>query len=121
MKKHFNFCVVNNNNNKVYVSNSYIDFRPAFESCLVDVDINISNNRVITIEGFEKKYSLAFEKININDLNEPVESEYIKHHPGLRLSGIQFIKPYDYVNGWFAYKRKHSKTIVMNKFILEII
>ena len=121
MKKHFKFCVVNSRNNEVYVSDSYIDFQPVYESFLVDVDININDNGVLTIEGFEKEYSISFEKTNINDLDKPAESKYIKHYPGFKLFGIQFTKPYDYVQGWFAYEQKQPKTIIMNKFMFEII
>lgn len=119
--KHFKFCIVDNRNNKVYVSDNFINFLPARESFLVDVDINISNNGVLTIKGYEKEYSLAFDKININNLNKPVEREYIKHYPGFKLFGIQLVKPYDYVYGWFAYEHKHFKTIIINKFEFEII
>ena len=88
---------------------------------MVDTNVNIGDNGVLTIEGYEKEYSLAFDKININNLNKPVEREYIKHYPGFKLFGIQFVKPYDYVYGWFAYEQKHFKTIIMNKFVFEII
>ena len=70
---------------------------------------------------YEKEYSISFEKTNINDLDKPVESNYVKHDKGFKLFGIQFTKPYDYVYGWFAYEQKHFKTIIMNKFVLEII
>ena len=40
---------------------------------------------------------------------------------GFKLFGIQFTKPYDYVYGCFAYEQKHFKTIIMNKFVFEII
>jgi hypothetical protein len=121
MKKHFKFCVIDSRNNEVYASDNYIDFKPAFESLLIDVDININDNGVMTIEGHEKEYSISFEKTNINDLDKPVESKYIKHYPGFKLFGIQFTKPYDYVQGWYAYEQKHPKTIIMNKFMFEII
>lgn len=121
MKKHFNFCVIYSRNNEVYASDNHIDFRPAFESLLVDVDININDNGVMTIEGHEKEYSISLEKTNINDLDKPVESKYIKHYPGFKLFGIQLLKPYDYVKGWFAYENTNPKTIVMNKFMFEII
>ena len=121
MKEHFNFCVVDSTNNKVYVSDNFIDFRPAFESLLVDTDINIGDNGVLTIEGYEKEYSISFENTNINELDKPVDSKYIKHYSGFKLFGIQFTKPYDYVKGWFAYEEKHPKTIIMNKFMFEII
>lgn len=121
MKKHFKFCVIDSKNNEVYASDNYIDFKPAFESLLIDVDININDNGVMTIEGHEKEYSISFEKTNINDLDNPVESKYIKHYRGFKLFGIQLRKPYDYVQGWFAYEQKHPKTIIMNKFMFEII
>lgn len=121
MKKHFTFCVIDSRNNEVYASDNYIDFQPAYESFLVDVDININDNGVMTIEGHEKEYSISFEKTNINDLNKPVESKYIKHYSGFNLFGFQIRKPYDYVQGWFAYEQKHPKTIIMNKFMFEII
>ena len=112
---------MNNSSNKVYVSDNFINFLPARESFLFDVNINISHNGVLTIEGYEKEYSIAFDKININNLNKSVEREYIKHYPGFKLFGIQFAKPYDYVYGWFVYKQKHFKTIIMNEFVFEII
>ena len=121
MKTHFKFCVVNNSTNKVYVSDNFINFHPAFELLLVDTDVNIGDNGVLTIEGYEKEYSISFEKTNINDLDKPVESNYVKHDKGFKLFGIQFTKPYDYVYGWFAYEQKHFKTIIMNKFVFEII
>ena len=122
MKTHFKFCVVNNSSNKVYVSDNFINnFHPAFELFLVDTDVNIGDNGVLTIEGYEKEYSISFEKTNINGLDKPVESNYVKHDKGFKLFGIQFAKPYDYVYGWFAYEQKHFKTIIMNKFVLEII
>ena len=54
-------------------------------------------------------------------LDKPVETKYIKHYPGFKLFGIQFTKSYDYVYGWFAYEQKHFKSIIMNKFVFEII
>ena len=60
-------------------------------------------------------------KANINDLDKPVETKYIKHYPGFKLFGLQFTKPSDYVYGWFAYEQKHFKTIIINKFVFEII
>ena len=83
--------------------------------------VYVSDNGVLRIEGYKNEYSISFEKTNINDLDKPVEREYIKHYPGFKLFGIQFTKPYDYVNGWFVYKQKHFKTIIMNKFMFEII
>ena len=62
MKKHFKFCVINSRNNEVYASDNYIDFQPVYESLLIDVDININDNGVMTIEGHEKEYSISFEK-----------------------------------------------------------
>ena len=83
--------------------------------------VYVSDNGVLTIEGYKNEYSISFKKTNINDLDKPVETKYIKHYPGFKLFGIQFTKPYDYVYGWFAYEQKHFKTIIMNKFVFEII
>ena len=84
--------------------------------------VYVSYNGVLRIEGYKNEYSISFEKkTNINDLDKPVETKYIKHYPGFKLFGIQFTKSYDYVYGWFSYEQKHFKTIIMNKFVFEII
>lgn len=61
--------------------------------------VYVSDDGVLRIEGYKNEYSISFEKTNINDLDKPVESNYVKHDKGFKLFGIQFTKPYDYVYG----------------------
>jgi hypothetical protein len=57
---------------------------------------------------------------NILKENEPHESS-IRHNKGFSLFGFYFIKPYDYVYGWYALKETKHKNIVMNKYKIETV
>lgn len=105
----------------IYVSNESIPVRPAFDTCLRNVTINIDESGVAEINGDEIQYEFSFERQKISELeNEPYENS-IKHNRGFRLFGFYLIKPYDYVYGWYALKETKPKKIVMNKYKIEIL
>lgn len=120
MKLYYNYCSVYKDT--VCVSNKPISIRPAFDTYLrrVAIDIN-EESGVAEIVGDEIQYEFSFERQKINELeNEPCESS-IRHNKGFSLFGFYFIKPYDYVYGWYALKETKLKKIVMNKYKIETV
>ena len=119
MKLYYNHCSIYKDT--VYVSNKPISVRPAFDTHLNRVVIDIDESGVAEIIGDEIQYEFCFERQKLNELeNEPHESS-IKHNKGFSLFGFYFIKPYDYVYGWYRLKETKFKKILMNKYKIEVV
>lgn len=118
MKLYYNYCSVYRDT--VYVSNNPIMVKPAFDTYLKHVTIDINESGVAEIIGDEIQYEFSFEPQKLDELeNEPRESS-IKHNKGFSLFGFYLIKPYDYVYGWYALKETKRKKIIMNKYKIEL-
>lgn len=106
----------------VFLSESNLYCRPAFETYLENVIVNINDNGVIDICGDEVQYDIVFNKTKISDLNETPQENYINHYKGFKLFGFYLIKPYDYVKpGWYRLKERKTKRITINKYKLEVV
>lgn len=106
----------------VFLSESKLSCRPAFETYLENVIVNINDNGVIDICGDEIQYDIVFTKTKISDLNETPQENYINHYKGFKLFGFYLIKPYDYVKpGWYRLKERKTKRITINKYKIEVI
>lgn len=106
----------------VFLSESKLSCRPAFETYLENVTVNINDNGVIDICGDEVQYDIVFNKTKISDLNEAPQENYINHYKGFKLFGFYLIKPYDYVKpGWYRLKERKTKRIIINKYKLEVV
>ena len=110
-------CVINDD--VVFLSESKLSCRPAFETYLENVTVNIDNNGVMDICGDEVQYDFVFNKTKISDLNESPQENYIDHYKGFKLFGFYLIKPYHYVkSGWYRLKERKPKRIIINKYKL---
>lgn len=119
MELYYNYCSIYKDT--VCVSNKPISVRPAFDTYLKQVAIDIKESGVAVITGEEIQYEFSFERQKLDELdNEPHESS-IRHNKGFSLFGFYFIKPYDYVYGWYALKETKHKNIVMNKYKIETV
>ena len=106
----------------VFLSESNLYCRPAFETYLENVIVNINDNGVIDICGDEVQYDIVFNKTKISDLNETPQENYINHYKGFKLFGFYLIKPYEYVKpGWYRLKERKTKRITINKYKLEVV
>ena len=106
----------------VFLSESKLSCRPAFETYLENVIVKINDNGVIDICGDEVQYDIVFNKTKISDLNETPQENYINHYKGFKLFGFYLIKPYDYVKpGWYRLKERKTKRITINKYKLEVV
>ena len=106
----------------VFLSESKLSCRPAFETYLENVTVNINDNGVIDICGDEVQYDIVFNKTKISDLNETPQENYINHYKGFKLFGFYLIKPYDYVKpGWYILKERKPKRIIINKYKLDFV
>ena len=106
----------------VFLSESKLSCRPAFETYLENVIVNINDNGVIDICGDEVQYDIVFNKTKISDLNETPQENYINHYKGFKLFGFYLIKPYDYVKpGWYRLKERKTKRITINKYKLDFV
>lgn len=106
----------------VFLSESKLSCRPAFETYLENVTVNINDNGVIDICGDEVQYDIVFNKTKISDLNETPQENYINHYKGFKLFGFYLIKPYDYVKpGWYRLKERKTKRITINKYKLDFV
>lgn len=106
----------------VFLSESKLSCRPAFETYLENVTINIDDNGVIDICGDEVQYDFTFNKTKISDLNNSPQENYINHYKGFKLFGLYLIKPYDYVkSGWYRLKERKPKRITINKYKLDFV
>lgn len=104
----------------VFLSESKISCRPAYETYLENVTVNIDDNGVaVDISGDEVLFDYAFEKTRISDLKEMPQEKYIKHYKGLKIFGFYLIKPYDYVKGLYRLKERKPKRIIINKYKLD--
>lgn len=121
--KTFNYphCVISND--IVYVSVDKITGRPAFDTYLENVKINIDDNGVMDIYGDEIQFGLNFHKEKLSDIDGgEIQENYIEHHNGVKIFGFYLIKPYDYVpRGWYRYKERKQKRIILNKYKLEFV
>lgn len=115
----YNYCSIYKDT--VCVSNEPISIRPAFDTYMINVTIDIDNNGVAEINGNEIQYKFSFEHQKLDELeNEPHENS-IKHNQGFSLFGFYFVKPYDYVHHWYRLKETKHKNIVMNKYKIETV
>ncbi len=106
----------------VFLSESKLSCRPAFETYLENVTVNIDDNGVMDICGDEIQYDFTFNKTKISDLNESPQENYINHYKGFKLFGFYLIKPYDYVkSGWYRLKERKQKRIIINKYKLNFV
>ena len=106
----------------VFLSENKLSCRPAFETYLENVIVNINDNGVMDICGDEVQYDIVFNKTKISDLNETPQENYINHYKGFKLFGFYLIKPYDYVKpGWYRLKERKTKRIIINKYKLEVV
>ena len=106
----------------VFLSESKLSCRPAFETYLENVTVNINDNGVIDICGDEVQYDIVFIKTKISELNEDPQENYINHYKGFKLFGFYLIKPYDYVKpGWYRLKERKPKRITINKYKLDFV
>ena len=114
-------CVISND--IVYVSIDKITCRPAFDTYLENVKINIDNNGVMDIYGDEIQFGVNFHKEKLSDMDGgEIQENYIKHYNGIKLFGVYLIKPYDYVpQGWYRYKERKQKRFILNKYKLEFM
>ena len=115
----YKHCVINDD--KVLLSDSKISFRPAFETYLENVIININDNGVIDIYGDKVQCDIVFSKTKISDLDSDPEEDYINHYKGFKLFGFYLIKPYNYVKGWYKLKERKPKRIILNKYKIEVV
>ena len=113
-------CVINDD--VVFLSESKLSCRPAFETYLENVTVNIDDNGVMDICGDEVQYDFVFNKTKISDLNNSPQENYINHYKGFKLFGFYLIKPYDYVkSGWYRLKERKPKRITINKYKLDFV
>lgn len=106
----------------VFLSESKLSCRPAFETYMENVTVSIDDNGVaVDISGDEVLFDYAFEKTRISDLTEMPEEKYIKHCKGLKIFGFYLIKPYDYVKGLYRLKERKPKRIIINKYKLDFV
>lgn len=106
----------------VFLSESKLSCRPAFETYLENVTVNIDDNGVaVDISGDEVLFDYAFEKTRISDLKEMPQEKYIKHYKGFKIFGFYLIKPYDYVKGLYSLKERKPKRIIINKYKLDFV
>ena len=106
----------------VFLSESKLSCRPAFETYLENVTVNINDNGVIDICGDEVQYDIVFIKTKISELNEDPQENYINRYKGFKLFGFYLIKPYDYVKpGWYRLKERKPKRITINKYKLDFV
>ena len=113
-------CVITQNN--VYLSVDKLSCKPAFDTYLVNVKIDIDENGLLDIYGDEVQFGLNFHKEKLTDMDAIPQDDEIIHYKGLKLFGFYLIKPYDYVpQGWYELKERKSKRIILNKYKLEFI
>ena len=106
----------------VFLSESKLSCRPAFETYLENVTVNIDDNGIaVDISGDEVLFDYALEKTRISDLKEMPQENYIKHCKGLKIFGFYLIKPYDYVKGCYRLKERKPKRIIINKYKLDFV
>ena len=103
----------------VFLSESKLSCRPAFETYLENVTVNIDDNGVMDISGDEVQFDLNFNKAKLSDMIETPQDNYIEHYKGLKIFGFYLIKPYDYVKaGWYRLKERKHKRLIINKYKL---
>ena len=116
----YNYCVLTND--VIYLSEEKITCRPAFDTCLENVNIDIYDNGIAELCGDEILFGFNFDKHKLSDIDEMPQDDYIKHYKGFKLFGFYLIKPYDYVPaGWYKIKERKPKKIILNKYKIVFI
>lgn len=116
----YNYCVLTND--VIYLSEEKITCRPAFDTYLENVNIDIYDNGIAEICGDEILFCFNFDKHKLSDIDEIPHNSEIKHNSGVKLFGFYLIKPYDYVPaGWYELKDRKQKKIILNKYKIVFI
>lgn len=123
MDTHYDYCVINKEDNTItlYNKDKYFDIHPLYVNILLDVNISFDERNNLVIEGNPLIFELVFHKTPVDELEHKPCNKYIKqYNPGwfARLFGI---KPYKYVEGWWAYLSETTVTYIFNKYQIELI
>jgi hypothetical protein len=116
LKEHYNYAILKKDNYLLLTDNFIIHGNYINDRFLTDVFIEIKNG-ILYLHAKEHDIKFTLNKIKVKDLKEKPSIHDIKISKGCKWLGI---KPYEYVEGWYAIPGKKEFNIIMNKFTIEI-
>lgn len=123
MDTHYDYCVINKGDNTItlYNNDKYLDIYVLDVNILLDVNISFDERNNLVIEGNPLIFELSTCRTPVDELEHTPRKKYIKqYNPGwfAKLFGI---KPYTYVEGWWAYLSETTVTYILNKYQIKLI
>lgn len=113
----FGYAVISDNNNVYLFNESVIDYSCSRDYALVNVEVLIDKAGLLHIKGDQLIWRLTIDKINVDDIEEPVSDKSIKHSKGNKFFGI---KPRSYVEGWYRLKNPKPAKYILSNFKIII-
>ena len=120
----FDWCIINIEEHFIHFFNKT---RHTFNhgvdtSVMIDVGFFIDDMNIIHISGKELIWEYSDKPINVDDLklNQQPADISIKHSDEIKLFGITFSKPFDYIEGWYALRKTNNVSYIFNWYEYNI-
>lgn len=112
----YKWCLIKKNNVVYLYNTSFVNFDCKEDvAALFDVTVYMDDRGALHISGHELVWEFREEKTNVNSLTDKPAVNYIKHDNGVNWLGI---KPYDYVQGWYALEDTVPIQYILNFYTL---
>lgn len=123
MDTHYDYCVINRRDNTItlYNKDKFLDIYLLDSNVLLDVNISFNERNDLVIEGTPLIYELATCRTPVDELVHKPCKKYIKQYNPGWFARIFGVKPYTYVEGWWAYLCETTITYILNKYQIKLI
>lgn len=116
MDQKYKYCLIKTSNNEINLfNNSELIGDCKKDHYLTDVVVEIKENGLCTINGFEHEFHYTNERIRIEDL------PYMPRKGDIKKSKPLFGEPYEYVIGHYAYPHMIPVSFIISNYIIRIV
>ena len=113
----FRYGIITPDKEIILFNNSIVNHSMLNDESFLNVEVLIDKSGLLHFKGEKFLYNLTIDKINVEELDEPVLEKYILYSKGNKFFGI---KPRYYVQGWYCLKRREPVKYIMNNFKIKI-
>lgn len=112
----FKWCLIKKNNLVYLYDDSFVNFDCTKDvAALINVKVYLDENGALHISGNELVWEFREDKTNVETLNDKPAASYIKRTNGSNWLGV---KPYDYVQGWYALENTVPIKYILNLYTI---
>ena len=124
LEKNYNYAVIRINEDSCSVTlfnKSEVTGGRLTSDVIEDVTVEVDSFGRLHLSGKQREYHFSTERIRVEDLECPVDSDSISHCKGLKLLGWQIIKPYDYVQYWYLLRDRYPVSYVFTNYRIRLL